>query len=135
MLAGFLINPGRAEPSLDDLYREHLAPLGGSAAPGSEPEQILALQGLLESRIEEQGLTPLLRDIELPVAAVLADMEDAGIAVDAAALRAIAGEFGADQERLERECFELAGRKFNLNSPIQLREVLFTDLKLPTKGL
>jgi len=135
MLAGFLINPGRAEPSLEDLYREHLAPLGGRAAPGSEPEQILALQGLLESRIEEQGLTPLLRDIELPVAAVLADMEDAGIAVDAAALRAIAGEFGADQERLERECFELAGRKFNLNSPIQLREVLFTDLKLPTKGL
>ncbi len=135
MLAGFLINPGRAEPSLEELYCEHLAPLGGHAAAGSEPEQIIALQGLLESRIEEQGLLTLFRDIELPVVAVLADMEDAGIAVDAAALRAIASEFGADQERLERECFELAGRKFNLNSPIQLREVLFTDLKLPTKGL
>ena len=135
MLAGFLINPGRAEPSLEELYREHLAPLGGRVAAGSEPDQIIALQGLLESRIEEQGLTTLFRDIEIPVAAVLADMEDAGIAVDAAALRAIASEFGAEQERLERECFELAGRKFNLNSPIQLREVLFSDLKLPTRGL
>jgi len=52
MLAGFLINPGRAEPSLEQLYREHLAPLGGHVAAGSEPEQIIALQGLLESRIE-----------------------------------------------------------------------------------
>ncbi len=135
MLAGFLVNPGRAEPALDDLYHEHLAPLGGSAAAGSEPELIIALRGLLESRIEEQGLRPLFRDIELPVAAVLADMEETGIAVDAAALKAVADEFGAEQERLEREAFKLAGREFNLNSPIQLRAVLFTDLKLPTKGL
>jgi DNA polymerase-1 len=62
-------------------------------------------------------------------------MEETGIAIDAAALKAISDDFGEQQQRLERECFELAGRTFNLNSPIQLREVLFTDLKLPTKGL
>ncbi len=135
MLAGFLVNPGRAEPSLEELYHEHLAPLGGHTSAGSEPELIIALHELLESKIREQGLLPLLRDIEIPVAAVLADMEDTGIAVDAAALRATSDEFGAQQARLERECYELAGRKFNLNSPIQLREVLFTDLKLSAKGL
>ena len=48
---------------------------------------------------------------------------------------AISAEFGAQLERLERECFELAGREFNLNSPIQLREVLFNELKLSAKGL
>ncbi len=135
MLAGFLVNPGRAEPSLEDLYHEHLAPLGGEASAGSEPELLIALHAALAARLEENGLLPLFREIELPTAAVLADMEETGIAIDGAALKAISAEFSSQQERLERECFELAGRKFNLNSPIQLREVLFTDLKLPVKGL
>ena len=51
------------------------------------------------------------------------------------ALRSMSAEFSEQLSRLERECYELAGREFNLNSPIQLREVLFNDLKLPTKGL
>ena len=56
-------------------------------------------------------------------------------ALTRSALAAISSEFGAELERLERECFELAGHPFNLNSPIQLREILFTDLKLSAKGL
>ncbi len=135
MLAGFLVNPGRAEPTLEELYHEHLAPLGGQAAAGSEPELILALHAALERRLEEHELGPLFRTIEMPIATVLADLEETGIAIDVTALKAISQEFGAQQERLERECCALAGRQFNLNSPTQLREVLFTDLKLPTKGL
>ena len=66
---------------------------------------------------------------------VLADMEETGIAIDLEALQAMGREFGIQLQRLEAECFKLAGREFNLNSPNQLREILFNELKLPTKGV
>ncbi len=135
MLAGFLVNPGKPEPSITDLYHEYLAPLGGQGSAGSEPRVVAALREALLPRLEADGLSALFREIELPIAALLAEIEQTGIGIDIVALRSIAVEFGAEIERLERECFELAGHQFNLNSPIQLRHVLFDELKLPTKGL
>ncbi len=135
MLAGFLLNSGRPEPSLDDLYHEHLAPLGARGAAPARAEIVEALTAALAPKLAEAGLEPLFRDIEMPLAPILAEMEATGIAVDAAALAEISREFGAEETRLERECYELAGRQFNLNSPNQLREMLFTELKLPTKGI
>ena len=135
MIAGFLVNSGRPESSLDDLYHEHLAPLGPRAESHARTEIIAALHPVLAARMREAKLEPLFRDIEMPVAAILAEMETAGIGIDADALKKIGDEFGEQLKRLERECYELAGREINLNSPIQLRDVLFTTLKLPTKGL
>lgn len=139
MLAGFLVNPGKTEPSLGDLYHQYLAPLGNdasaSAPSGSEPALAESLRTQLMPRLAAAGLDRLLSDIEIPVARVLAGMEEVGIAIDASALGAISTEFGLEMERLERECFKLAGHPFNLNSPIQLREILFNELKLPAKGL
>ena len=135
MLAGFLVNPGRAEPSLTDLYHDYLAPLGGNREPGSEPELIAALRKALLPKLAENGLESLFNDIELPVARILAEMEETGILVDGEALKAISTELGAKLEQMERESYRLAGRQFNLNSPIQLRQVLFDDLKLSAKGL
>jgi DNA polymerase I len=135
MLAGFLVNPGRPEPSLINLYHEYLAPLGGNRDPGSEPELIAALRKALMPKLAENGLESLFSDIELPVARILGEMEETGIAVDGAALKAISTELGAKLERMEQNCYLLAGRQFNLNSPIQLRQVLFDDLKLSAKGL
>lgn len=134
MLAGFLINPGRAEPTLQDLFHEHLAPLGGQIA-GSEPELVAALREAMVPRLERDGLLNLFTEVELPLAGVLAAMEQAGVAIDLAALQAMAIEFGEQLGQLETECFKLAGREFNLNSPNQLRDILFNELKLPTKGL
>jgi DNA polymerase-1 len=62
-------------------------------------------------------------------------MEAVGIAVDSDALKAMSTEFASQLRRLELECHELAGRDFNLNSPSQLRDVLFTHLGLSVKGL
>lgn len=134
MLAGFLISPGRPEPGLEDLYHEHLAPLGGQVR-GSEPEIIASLRPVMEQRLEADGLGEVFRTVEMPLAVVLHEMERTGIGIDAEALGAISREFAQQLEQLEAQCFELAGRKFNLNSPNQLRDVLFTDLKLPTKGI
>jgi DNA polymerase I len=135
MLAGFLINPGKPEPSIVDLYHEHLAPLGGDSSAGSDPAVIEALRQTLEAKLRDGKLETLFNEIELPVARVLADMETAGIGIDGDALKAMSAEFASQMARLERDCYELAGREFNLNSPVQLREILFTHLGLSVKGL
>jgi len=135
MIAGFLINSGKPEPNLSDLYHEHLAGLSGGAPSGAEPAIVAALRLALLPKLERDGLMPLFSDIEMPVALVLDEMEEDGIAVDANALKTISKEFGEEAAKLERECYELAGREFNLNSPIQLRDVLFNHLKLTAKGL
>ncbi|HLH75756.1 MAG TPA: DNA polymerase I [Candidatus Binataceae bacterium] len=134
MLAGFLINPGRAEPSLEDLYHEHLAAPGAIMAK-SATEIVAALWPVLEARLRADGLGDVFAQVELPLAAVLAEMEEVGVGIDVQALTALGMEFSEQLHRLESECSRLAGHPFNLNSPNQLREVLFNDLKLPTKGL
>jgi DNA polymerase I len=135
MLAGFLINSGQGEPSLTQLYHEYLAPLGASTPPGTNADLVRNLREALTTRLEADGLIPMYNEIEMPIAPILAEMETAGIGIDGDALKVISKEFAEEINRLERECYELAGREFNLNSPIQLREVLFTHLKLSAKGL
>ncbi len=135
MLAGFLINSGQPEPSLTDLYHEYLAPLGAGSTPGTNAELVRNLREALAARLDADGLTSLFDDIEMPTAPILAAMEAAGIGIDGDALKVISKEFAEQLNRLERECYELAGREFNLNSPTQLRELLFNELKLSAKGL
>ncbi|HEY6394511.1 MAG TPA: DNA polymerase I, partial [Candidatus Binataceae bacterium] len=135
MLAGFLLNSGKPEPSLDDLHREYLLPLGKRVEVRSSAELAGALREPLLRKLEENGLARLFNEIEMPIASILAEMETAGIGVDADALRAISREFGEQMGRLEMECHRLAGHEFNLNSPIQLREILFAELKLSSKSL
>ncbi len=135
MLAGFLINSGQGEPSLINLYHEYLAPLGASSPPGTNADLVRNLREALVTRLEGDGLTSMYNDIEMPIAPILAEMETAGIGIDGDALKVISKEFAEQMNRLERECYGLAGREFNLNSPTQLRDVLFTDLKLSAKGL
>ena len=135
MLAGFLVNSGRPEPRLTDLYHEYLAPLGAAAAPGTNAELVINLREALATRLEADGLTSIFNEIEMPTAPILAAMEAAGIGIDGDALKIISKEFAEQLHRLERECYELGGREFNLNSPTQLREVLFGELKLSARGL
>src|ERR1700687_1231934 len=135
MLAGFLVNSGLVEPTLTDLYHEYLAPLGRSIPPGSNAELVTRLRDALSARLDADSLASLFNDIEMPVATILAAMEASGINIDGEALKTISKEFAEQMSGLERECYQLAGREFNLNSPNQLREVLFNDLKLSAKGL
>lgn len=85
----------------------------------------------LESDIDNEGLAYLYKEIELPLAIVLAKMEHTGIRVDKTVLE----QMGTDiQERLKeitKDIYELAGEEFNISSPKQLGEILFDKLKLP----
>jgi DNA polymerase-1 len=86
-------------------------------------------------RLRTHEVESLFTDLETPLASVLASMELAGITLDVAALAVQAGEIEATLEGLLRSIHETAGGEFNVNSPVQLREVLFERLGLSTRGV
>ena len=84
--------------------------------------------------IMEKEQLYVLNEIELPLSAVLAEMEQNGIALDTPYLKKLSVELSSDIARLESEIFELAGYSFNINSTQQLQKVLFEDLGLKPQG-
>jgi DNA polymerase-1 len=82
--------------------------------------------------IEAHGLRELYETIDLPLAAVLARMEQTGIRIEPAQLAVLSERMDAEMTRLSSEIHALAGKPFNINSPQQLGKVLFEDLGLPT---
>jgi DNA polymerase-1 len=81
-------------------------------------------------QIEEKGLMDLFRRIEMPLVAILADMEIAGICIDTEVLSGLSQEFTHKLRILEGEIYDLAGHEFNINSTRQLGQVLFEELGL-----
>lgn len=75
----------------------------------------------------------ILRDIEIPLAHVLADMEYVGVSIDKNYLEFLTSEFDTILAKLESQIFEIAGESFNLNSPKQVGEILFDKLELKSR--
>jgi DNA polymerase-1 len=145
-IAAYLIDPAEARYELTDLVDKHtaFAPLtsGGAAAgqldlDGSSLDDsqragrdALAVHHVavpILASLEAQGMAELYRTIENPLVRVLAKMEHVGIGVDADVLRAINVRLTEECEQLGAELRRVAGRDdLNLNSPIQLREILYT---------
>ncbi|HZC12626.1 MAG TPA: DNA polymerase, partial [Thermoleophilaceae bacterium] len=92
-----------------------------------------ALAERQRDRLEEDGLTRLFQEIELPLVDVLVELERAGVKIDVGRLNEISRRFGARAEELERRVWELAGEEFTIGSPQQLGQVLFDKLKLSKK--
>ena len=88
---------------------------------------------------QELAKTPKLKDVaeklDLPLIPVLYKMEDAGIKIDKERFKVLTKEFSKEIQILEQEIYELAGKNFNINSPIQLSDILFNELQLPTAGI
>ncbi|MEM6961046.1 MAG: DNA polymerase I [Myxococcota bacterium] len=151
MLLSYLLDPERHRSQLADVVRtelgEELAPhpahgkkktpldmleiavVGEFAA--RQADCVFRLGSLLSERLASAGLAPLYEEMELPLAEVLAEMEETGIRVDVALLSELSEEVTAELARLEAKCFELAGRSFLVSSPRQLEAVLFDELELP----
>jgi DNA polymerase-1 len=138
LLAAFLLD-GKAY-GLEDLIADRLGPLaekrearGSGDGPRSvctRVEAVLHLGGLLEAELEERGQLAYLREIELPLVPVLADMELAGVAVDAAALEELSLRLAGRLHALEREMAEAVGHEVNPRSPRRLGELLYEELGL-----
>ena len=89
------------------------------------------LADALDADLVKRGAATLLRDVELPLVGVLAEMERAGIAADIEHLAGMSASLGADVKAAEQGAYAATGHEFNLGSPKQLQEVLFTELGLP----
>ena len=117
---------------------QQLSLLDAPAAPdtryqdlASEAAAIRYLKDTLSPKLEAWNLTDLYRKAEMPLCRVLAEMEQVGSAVDRAALAGFGDLLSGRIAERERKIYELAGHEFNVNSPKQLGEVLFDELKLP----
>jgi len=92
----------------------------------------LQLHHSLHPRLEkEKGLNFIFEKIEMPLVTVLARMERNGVLIDAEKLRQQSKELEKRLQELEDQAVEMAGKSFNINSPKQLQQVLFEDLKIP----
>ena len=149
MLAGYLLDPAAADYPLRRLCEAHLGTdvlgtvedeaegqLFGEApwrATAAEAAAVALLAPVMEEQIDAQGLRGLLEDVELPLASVLARMEARGIALDVAYLEEMGGSVRDRMATLKAEIYTQAGEEFNLNSPPQLRKILY-DAARPAAG-
>jgi len=137
MILAYLIEPGRAEYDLDDLAAEYGVELVPEPATNEETAKLvrhaaatLRLRDQMLERIRERGEEPLYREIELPLTAVLADMERAGVKVDTYRMGEITARLADRVEELESKAYELAGEEFILGSTQQVARILFEKLEL-----
>jgi DNA polymerase-1 len=128
MLLSYALNPTHMTQTLADVAARH-----NQAPPSTATASAAAIQGLvpiLKCEVEKADVERAYREIDLPLAPVLFRMEQAGIRIDASALAALSTRFSQELERVGERIFELAGQRFNINSPKQLGVVLFTHLGL-----
>jgi DNA polymerase I len=137
MLLAYLIEPGRASYELDDLAAEYgVEPIPSpvsdeeTAALVRHAEIPRRLAPVMLDRVRERGAEDLYRNIELPLTAVLAAMEDAGVKIDTYRMGEITARLADRLEELEARAYELAGEEFMLGSTQQVARVLFEQLEL-----
>ena len=137
LLAAYLIDPGRASYELDDLAAEYGIELVPSPPTDEETSALVRraetprrLVGPLLDRLEERDLTQLYRTVELPLSAVLAQMEQTGVKIDTYRMGEITARLADRVEELETQAYELAGGEFMIGSTQQVGRVLFEQLGL-----
>jgi len=156
MLASYVLDPGRRSHGLDTLALEFLGhtmtayetlcgkgraqlpfdvvPVDAARDYSCEDVDVtMRLQALFEPKLAEYDMLDLLARIEVPLVAVLAEMEWEGIAIDLDWFMSLKTRFKAERERVEREIWDAAGEEFNINSNPKLRVILFEKLGLPVK--
>ncbi len=128
--AAFLLDPLRRDRSLAGL-------IGGEL--GAPIEEVAAMRQIYGWQVAAFDEKPKVKDIamrfDFPLIYHLFEMEHYGIKLDTSLLKKMSKELGDEHAKLEQEMYSLAGMEFNIASPAQLSEVLFTKLQLPTTGI
>jgi DNA polymerase-1 len=154
MIASYLLDPERHQHKLDQIALDRLGyrmisydevtrkqrgrqlsfeevPVEEAARYSAEDAEIVwSLADGMRADLEEAGLMHLMRDLEIPLSRVLADMELAGVGLDTRFLAELESRFESQLAELESRAHAAAGREFNLSSPKQLQAVLFEELGL-----
>lgn len=104
-----------------------------------EAPQLIVLEEEYQRQLAEFQKFPRLyniyMDFDLPLVPILYKMENKGMLIDRTYFTNLKSEYTAEVAKIEQQIYTLAGQEFNVNSPIQLSEILFTNLALPTKGI
>ena len=158
MIAAHMIDSSRNSYSLDELSKLYLGhqmisykDVTGSGKSKIDFDEVelevardyasedadvaMLLRNVLSPKLEEIKLVDVFGDIELKFIKVLAKIEMNGVYIDADKLKELSKEFESLLEQIQKDIFSEVGYEFNLNSPLQLREVLFETLDLPQKKL
>lgn len=152
-IAAYLLNPLKNTYTYDDLAKEYLGIylpsveeiFGTSKFPdlagvsddlagcyaGNLACAVLRVSHTMAEKLKEEEMDRLYREVEIPLAFTLADMEEAGIRVEAEELREYGSHLQVRIQELEQKICEEAGEVFNINSPKQLGMILFEKLELP----
>ena len=131
MLAAYLVNPSRRDYSLESIAADHLDINLKETDPLLALDLITRLTPILDKKIKDRSLDKLFYQIEMPLVEVLADMEHCGVKIDGERLKLLSRDTESRLIELIENIYSLSGKQFNINSPKQLREVLFDKLKLP----
>lgn len=129
MIAAYLINPGKSKYLLADLALEYTS--NEPDSPEAYAHAISQIHTKTAEILAEYGMTSLMHEIEIPLSAVLADMEEIGFKIDPEGIDKYAKELLKMENALTQSIWMQAGREFNINSPKQLSEVLFEEIGLP----
>ena len=130
-LAAYLLNPAASKYELSALAAEYGVEPAFTCPDAPDAGLLTGLLPLLDQKLTELGMDKLLREIELPLARVLADMERTGMMVDRDGIAAFGDELRGQLNACLGRIYEQVGYSFNLNSPKQLGEALFDKLGLP----
>ena len=136
IVAAYLLNPLKSDYDYEDVAREQLGLLideksDDAAKACYEAYTAYAAAPILDKKLREQEMERLFFDIEMPLVFTLYDMENAGVKIEAEALKVYGDQLGTRIVDLEKEIYELAGEEFNINSPKQLGVILFEKLGMP----
>ena len=142
LLSAYVLHAGRRSDIEALVMEEGGADWSGLSLP-EKAKAIYALAWSLRQKLEalaaeqngEHTVVTLLQNIELPLVPVLFAMEETGILLDPVVFKKLSEEIDATVQSLEKEVYTFAGKEFNLNSPKQLADVLFSDLAIPTEGV
>jgi len=132
MIAAYILNSSRAEYNLSSVIWDYLnvAANTQNLAPFKICEFIAGLKEKLRQELKDKDLMPLFVELEMPLVNVLAEMELTGVKIDLKLLKGLSVHLENELSALIEKIFQLAGASFNINSPKQLRQVLFEHLKL-----
>lgn len=132
MIAAYLINPSKGSYDLPGVVLDYLERGGYLSAfdNAAALDFIVQLKPKLEKALDEKSLVRLFNDVEMPLVGILADMEQEGIKLDLKVLKELSIVLEKRLVHLVHEIYKISGEEFNINSPKQLRVILFDKLKL-----
>ncbi len=159
MIASYLLNPGTRNHKLDtivfSIFGYEMTPIEKLIGKKNKKQKSLdeinlesvaqyscedadwtfRLVEKLEKKLKQEKLFKLFKQIEMPLIPILLKMENNGFKIDIKYLQKLNRKITKKLNIIDQKIYKLAGEEFNINSPIQLKKILFEKLKLPTKGI